>query len=283
MGEALAKAAKRTDAVALPGREATRAELLRCHSAHYLDLVHIDVESLADRLRTGDTAICPDSEHVAKLATGACLEAVAAVMDDRVKRAFVAVRPPGHHATADRGMGFCIYNHVALMARHAQEEFGVPRVLIVDWDVHHGNGTQHIFFADPDVFYFSTHEEGIFPFTGAADETGAGKGTGTTMNVPLKHGAGGKEMLSAIEDRLVPAMEKFRPGLVLVSAGFDALASDPLGGLKLVPEDFAKLTHAVTRIANRWADGRVISVLEGGYDPKGLAAAAVTHFEALGE
>ncbi|GAA5484439.1 GNAT family N-acetyltransferase [Haloferula sargassicola] len=283
LGEALAKAAERLGAVDLTGRLATRAELLRCHAAHYLDLVHIDVESLADRLRTGDTAICPESEHVAMLATGAGLEAVAAVMDDRVKRAFVAVRPPGHHATADRGMGFCIYNHVALMARHAQEEFGVQRVLIVDWDVHHGNGTQDLFFADPDVFYFSTHEEGIFPFTGGEDETGAGRGIGTTMNVPLKHRSHGKAVLSAIEDRLVPAMEKFRPGLVLISAGFDALASDPLGGLKLVPEDFAELTRAVVRIADRWAGGRVVSVLEGGYDPEGLAKAAVAHFEALGQ
>ncbi len=283
LGEALAESAKRMDAVALPGRKATRAELLRCHAAHYLDLVHIDVESLADRLRTGDTAIGPESEEVAMLATGAGLEAVAAGMDGRVKRAFVAVRPPGHHATADRGMGFCIYNHIALMARHAQEEFGVPRVLIVDWDVHHGNGTQDLFFADPDVFYFSVHEDGIFPFSGGADETGAGRGIGTTMNVPLKHGSDGKAVLSVIEDRLVPAMEKFRPALVLVSAGFDALASDPLGGFKLVPEDFAELTRAVVRIANRWADGRVISVLEGGYDPAGLAKAAVAHFEALGE
>ncbi|MBB5352341.1 acetoin utilization deacetylase AcuC-like enzyme/acyl-CoA hydrolase/RimJ/RimL family protein N-acetyltransferase [Haloferula luteola] len=283
LGRALEEAAEDCRATRLKGREATRSELLRCHAAHYLDLVHIDVESLADRLRTGDTAVCGESERVAKWASGAALEGVAAVMDGRVKRAFVAVRPPGHHATADRGMGFCIYNHVALMARHAQEVFGVPRVLIVDWDVHHGNGTQDLFFADPDVFYFSTHEDGIFPFTGAEDETGAGKGAGTTLNVPLPMGAGGREVLAAIENRLVPAMEKFRPGLVLISAGFDALSLDPLGGLKLVPEDFAELTRAVVRIAQRWAEGRVVSVLEGGYDPNGLALAAVAHFKALGE
>ncbi|MFV0415973.1 MAG: GNAT family N-acetyltransferase [Chthoniobacterales bacterium] len=283
LGEELKSVARRLGAVALPGREATREELLRCHAAHYLDLVHIDVESMADRLRTGDTAICPESERVAKLATGAGLEAVAAVMDERVQRAFVAVRPPGHHATADRGMGFCIYNHVALMARHAQEVFGVDRVLIVDWDVHHGNGTQDLFFSDPSVFYFSVHEAGVFPFTGAAEETGAGRGKGTTMNIPLPAGAGGRDVLAAVEDQLVPAMEKFRPGLVLISAGFDALASDPLGGFTLLPGDFKNLTRAVARVAARWAGGKMISILEGGYDPQGLAKAAAAHFISMSE
>ncbi|MCU0797700.1 MAG: GNAT family N-acetyltransferase [Akkermansiaceae bacterium] len=281
LGEALRKEAVRMGAVEIEGRMATRAELLRCHGAHYLDIVHMDVERLADRLRTGDTAICPESERVAKWATGSALAAVEAVMEERVKRAFVAVRPPGHHATADRGMGFCIYNHVALMARHAQERFGVGRVLIVDWDVHHGNGTQDLFFSDAGVFYFSVHEDGIFPFTGAVEETGAGPGLGTTMNVPLPHGTGGAEVLRVFEDRLVPAMEKFRPELVLISAGFDALATDPLGGFRLTPEDFVELTRVVVRIAEKWAEGRVVSVLEGGYDPDGLAAAAVAHLRAL--
>lgn len=281
LGEALAVAAAETGAVAIEGRMATRAELLRCHGAHYLDIVHMDVEGLADRLRTGDTAICLESERVAKWASGSALAAVEAVMEDRVKRAFVAVRPPGHHATADRGMGFCIYNHVALMARHAQERFGVRRVLIVDWDVHHGNGTQDLFFADPGVFYFSVHEKGIFPHTGSAEETGAGPGVGATLNVPLRHGADGAEMIRVFENQLVPAMERFRPELVLVSAGFDALATDPLGGLKLKPADFAELTRIVVRIAEKWSDGRLVSVLEGGYDPEGLAAAAVEHLRAL--
>ena len=283
LGPALEKSAEILGAIRLSGREATRTELLRCHSAQYLDLVHIDVEGLADRLRTGDTAICLESERVAKLATGACLDAVAAVVDGRVTRAFVAVRPPGHHATADRGMGFCIYNHVALMARHAQEAFGLPRILIVDWDVHHGNGTQDLFFADPSVFYFSVHEEGIYPFSGSSDETGAGPGVGTTLNVPLPHRSDGKAVLATIEDRLVPAMESFRPSLVLVSAGFDSLATDPIGGLKLDPQDFSELTRAVVRIANRWSGGKLISILEGGYDPKGLARAAVAHFEAMSD
>lgn len=280
---ALRKEAERIGALELPNREATRKELLRCHAAHYLDLVHIDVEGLADKLRTGDTPICPESEEVAKLATGAALEAVAAVMEDRVKRAFVAVRPPGHHATMDRGIGFCIYNHVALMARHAQEEFGVSRVLIVDWDVHHGNGTQDIFFADESVFFFSVHQEGIFPFSGAADETGAGPGVGTNLNVPLPAGAGIQAVLSAIEDQLAPAMEKFRPALVLISAGFDARKGDPLGDFCLSDEDFATLTRAVVTIADRWAKGRVVSVLEGGYEPEGLAKAATAHLRALAE
>lgn len=265
----------------LTGRMATRSELLRCHAAHYLDLVHIDVDNFADHLRTGDTAICPESERVAQWAVGCGLEAVAAVMTGKVRRAFVAVRPPGHHATADRGMGFCIYNNVALMARHAQEVFGAGRVLIVDWDVHHGNGTQDIFFSDPNVFYFSVHEKENFPFTGSIEETGAGRGAGTTLNVPLPTGSNGQAVLSALEDQLAPAMERFRPNLVLISAGFDALRTDPLGGFTLEPDDFAHLTRTVTRIANRWSGGRVVSVLEGGYHPEGLAQAVAAHLRAL--
>lgn len=269
--------------VELPGRTATRPELLRCHAAYYLDIVHIDVDNFADRLRTGDTALCPASEKVAQWAVGSALQAVEAVMTGRVQRAFVAVRPPGHHATADRGMGFCIYNNVALMARHAQELYGVQRVLIVDWDVHHGNGTQDIFFSDPNVFYFSVHEQGIFPFSGAVEETGAGRGCGTTLNVPLPGGSTAREILAAFEDQLSSAMESFRPNLVLISAGFDTLESDPIGGFRLQPEDFSLLTQSIVRIANRWAEGRIVSVLEGGYDPEGLARAVSVHIKALAE
>jgi acetoin utilization deacetylase AcuC-like enzyme/acyl-CoA hydrolase/GNAT superfamily N-acetyltransferase len=282
LGEALGPAANEIGARPIPGRRATRRELLRCHAAHYLDLVHIDVEGLADTLRTGDTAICPQSEEVALAAAGAGLEAVDAVMDGQLRRAFVAVRPPGHHATAERGMGFCIFNNVALMARHAQEVHGCPRVLIIDWDVHHGNGTQDIFFADPSVFYLSVHQQGIYPFSGDADETGAGPGAGTNLNVPVPPGSGVAPFLEAIEERLGPEMEVFRPGLVLISAGFDSRIDDPLGDLTLGDEDFAALTRAVIGIADRWAGGRVVSVLEGGYNPPGLASAACAHLRALG-
>ena len=280
--DSLRAAAQAIGAHPIPaGREATRRELLRCHAAHYLDLVHIDVESLADRLRTGDTAIGPESEQVARHAAGAALEAVDRVMGGELLRAFVAVRPPGHHATPDRGMGFCIYNHVALMARHAQEAHGCQKVLIVDWDVHHGNGTQDCFYADPSVFFFSTHQQGIYPHTGSAEETGAGPGAGTTLNVPLPAGSGIREILPTIESRLATAMEDFQPELVLISAGFDSRIEDPIGDFRLLDEDFATLTRAVLRIADRWAGGRCISILEGGYNPAGLASAAAAHLRAL--
>jgi len=283
LGASLVEAATELGAVAISGREATREELMRCHTAQYLDLVHIDVEGLADQLRTGDTPICPESEKVAKRAAGAGLEAVEAVMEGRLKRVFVAVRPPGHHATPVRGMGFCIYNTVALMARHAQSAFGCGPVLIVDWDVHHGNGTQDIFYADSSVFYFSIHEQGLYPFTGAAAEIGDGPGAGATLNVPLAPGSGIDEVLPAFDEHLLPAMEEFRPELVLVSAGFDSRAGDPLGGLGLRDEDFATMTRRLRTIADRWAQGRLISVLEGGYNPAGLASAADAHFRALAE
>lgn len=283
LGKALKKAAKAMDVTELRGREITRKELLRVHAAYYLDIVHIDVENLADQLRTGDTPLCLESERVAKLSAGAGLEAVERVMQGEINRAFVAVRPPGHHATVDRGMGFCIYNNVALMARHAQEVHGCERVLIVDWDVHHGNGTQDIFGSDPSVFFFSSHEQGIWPFTGAQEETGGGPGAGTVMNLPLPAGSGIDAILPAITGPLTDAMESFQPQLVLISAGFDSRVDDPIGSFSLTDKDFATLTKSLSKIADRWAGGKMISVLEGGYNPKGLASAAVAHFRAMAE
>jgi acetoin utilization deacetylase AcuC-like enzyme len=282
LGEALIKAAEGMKSNRLEGRDATRDELLRCHVPRYLEIVSDDVKAGSPVLRTGDTSISRESERVAKLAAGAGLVAVDRVMKGDFKRAFVAVRPPGHHATPDRGMGFCIYNNVALMARHAQAAHDCGRVLIVDWDVHHGNGTQDCFYQDPDVFYFSTHQRGIYPGTGAEDETGEGLGKGTTMNIPLPAGTRLGPVLKAIEGPLMKAMEEFKPGLVLISAGFDSRVDDPLGGFLLTDDDFATLTGALAKIAGRWAGGRMISTLEGGYNPAGLASASVAHFRAMG-
>jgi acetoin utilization deacetylase AcuC-like enzyme len=233
-------------------------------------------------LSTGDTAICGASLEVALHAAGAVLNAVDAVVARQADNAFCIVRPPGHHATPDRGMGFCIFNNIAIGARYAQRKHGVERVLIADWDVHHGNGTQDIFYDDGSVFFFSTHQYPWYPGTGSADETGYADGEGKTLNCPFPAGAGRKEIVGAFRDRLVPAAAEFKPDLVLVSAGFDSRAGDPLGHFFLSDSDFAELTTNMLEIADRYAEGRLVSVLEGGYNLEGLACAARAHAQALG-
>ena len=262
-------------------RAATEEELLLCHTAEYLRTARHDALSGRPSLSTGDTDITPNSWDVASQAAGGVLNAIDAVATGRVRNAFCAVRPPGHHATASRGMGFCFFNHAALAARYAQRRHGLERALIVDWDVHHGNGTQDIFYSDPTVFFFSTHQWPLYPGTGRADETGEGAGVGTTMNFPFPAGSGRKEILGAVENSLAPAAERFRPDLVVISAGFDSRVGDPLGRFTLTDRDFGDLTRAVMEIAARHAGGRVVSVLEGGYNLDGLASAAAAHVEAL--
>jgi acetoin utilization deacetylase AcuC-like enzyme len=262
-------------------RAATEEELLLCHTAEYLRTARHDALSGRPSLSTGDTDITPNSWDVASQAAGGVLNAVDAVATGRVRNAFCAVRPPGHHATASRGMGFCFFNNAALAARYAQRRHGLERALIVDWDVHHGNGTEDIFYSDPTVFYCSTHQWPLYPGTGRADETGEGAGQGTTMNFPFPAGSGRKEILGAVENSLAPAAERFRPDLVVISAGFDSRVGDPLGRFTLTDRDFGDLTRAVMEIAARHAGGRVVSVLEGGYNLDGLASASAAHVEAL--
>ena len=270
-------------AVRIEPRPATEQEILRCHAADYLGQVRADIARGADRLSTGDTAVSPQSLDTAVLAAGGVLAAVDAVMAGKVANAFAVVRPPGHHATPDRGMGFCLFNNVALAARHVQAAHGVGRVLIADWDVHHGNGTQDIFYEDGSVFFFDTHQHPLYPGTGAAGETGRGRAAGCIMNCPFPAGAGRTEIVGAFRDRLVPAAEAFRPEFVLVSAGFDSRIDDPLGGFRLTDDDFAELTGIVKGIAARHAQGRLVSTLEGGYRLAGLASAAASHVRALME
>jgi acetoin utilization deacetylase AcuC-like enzyme len=267
--------------VQLDPRSASVEELLLCHTPEYLRVAKHDVEAGNAYLSTGDTDITKNSWDVAVRAAGGVLNAVDAVLAGRARNAFAVVRPPGHHATASRGMGFCMFNNVALAARHAQRRHGLGRVLIVDWDVHHGNGTQEIFYSDPSVFFFSTHQWPLYPGTGRADETGEGAGRGTTMNFPFPAGSGREEILGAVEDSLAPAADRFRPDLVLISAGFDSRIGDPLGRFTLTDEDFRDLTRAVMEIAGRHAGGRVVSVLEGGYDLEGLASSSAAHVDAL--
>jgi acetoin utilization deacetylase AcuC-like enzyme len=216
-------------------------------------------------------------------ATGTALNAVDAVFNKKAQNAFCIVRPPGHHATPTKGMGFCIFNNIAIAARYAQRKYGVKRVLIADWDVHHGNGTQDIFYTDGTVFFFSTHQYPWYPGTGAAGETGEGAGTGMTMNCPFPAGSGRREILGAFEQMLAPAAKKVKPELVLISAGFDSRIDDPLGNFLLTDADFADLTRVMLGIANQSAGGRLISVLEGGYNLTGLASAARSHVQALME
>lgn len=281
VAEGLRKAGLLQAALRIQPRAATEDEMLLCHTRHYLRLAQKDIESGYSSLSTGDTDVTPNSWEVSRRAAGGALKAVDAVFAGEAVNAFCAIRPPGHHATPNRGMGFCILNNVAIAARYAQKTYAVERVLIVDWDVHHGNGTQDIFYQDPTVFYFSTHQWPLYPGTGRADETGVGSAAGTTMNFPFPAGSGRGEILAAVEQALLPAAEQFRPDLVLISAGFDSRAGDLLGGFTLTDRDFADLTRAVMNIAAKHAGSRIVSLLEGGYTLAGLSSAAVAHVEAL--
>lgn len=268
--------------VKVPGRVATVAEVLMAHEAWYHDVVYQDVESFADQLRTGDTTICIDSYEVALEATGAVLEAVDVVMRRDLDSVFCAVRPPGHHATATRGMGFCIFNHVAVAARYLQRKHGLGKVAIIDWDVHHGNGTEAIFIEDPSVLYISLHEQGIYPFTGQANEQGRGAGEGFTINIPLPGNSDGETALKAWSEQITSAVHEFQPEFLLISAGFDAREHDPIGGLRWSDETFSEMTRRSVDLARKCCAGRIVSVLEGGYNPAGLASAAVAHVRAMG-
>ncbi len=225
----------------------------------------------------GDTVVSKRSYEAALTAVGSALGAVDRVLDGTWDRAFIACRPPGHHAERDRSMGFCLFNNVALAAEHARREHGVERVAIVDWDVHHGNGTQHLFEERGDVFFASTHQWPWYPGTGAAEERGRGDGAGATLNLPMAAGAGDSEYLAAFEEVLVPAIEAFDPGLILVSAGFDAHVRDPLSATRVSSGAFGRMTELLLPLAG----GRMVALLEGGYDLTGLAESVEAHVGAL--
>ena len=228
-----------------------------------------------------DTSLSPGSLGAACLAVGGVLAAVDAIMEGRVDNAFCAVRPPGHHAESDHAMGFCLFNNVAIAARYFQKRHGLERIAIVDWDVHHGNGTQHAFYDDPSVFFFSTHQYPFYPGTGKASERGAGKGEGYTLNVPLSAGTGDAEYLDIFNRVLRPALTAYRPDAIIISAGFDAHRDDPLAGMNLSTDGYVALSHVVKEIAGEYAQGRVLSCLEGGYNLEALAASVEGHLRVL--
>jgi acetoin utilization deacetylase AcuC-like enzyme len=270
-------------------RRATRVEptaaedaaLTAVHDARHVRRVE-EACARGDRLLDSmDTAICPQSARIARLAAGSLVELGLAVARGELSRGFAALRPPGHHAERDLAMGFCLFNNVAVAARRLCAEPAISRVLVVDWDVHHGNGTQHIFEEDSSVFFFSVHQSPLYPGTGARSERGRGAGEGTTLNCPLAPGSGDDRFLGALTDELLPAAERFDPDFVLVSAGFDAHRSDPLANLEVTTEAYAEATRIVRGLADRCASGRLVSTLEGGYDLDALGDSVVAHVEAL--
>lgn len=267
----------------LKPRPATLEEIALVHTPRYIQTVERDIAAGRRELSTGDTAISPRSLEAALEAAGGVLNAVDAVVSRTAKDAFCLVRPPGHHARPEQGMGFCIFNSIAIAARYAQRHHGLGKVLIADWDVHHGNGTQDTFYEDGSVFFFSTHQWPWYPGTGPASETGSGPGAGATMNRPFPAGAGRKEILGVFQEDLRRAAQQFRPDLVLISAGFDSRQGDPLGGFTLSDADFTDLTRVMLDVAGEHAGGRLVSVLEGGYNLSGLASAATAHVKALVE
>jgi acetoin utilization deacetylase AcuC-like enzyme len=257
---------------------ATRAQLARVHAGSLIDAVFAAAPSVGHAQLDADTAMSPDSLEAALRAAGAVCAAVDALIDGTDTRAFCAVRPPGHHATRDTAMGFCLFNNVAAGAAQALAR-GIERVAIVDFDVHHGNGTQDIFWNEPRVLYASTHQSPLYPGTGARAETGAGN----IVNVPLPPGAGSAEFRSAFTATIAPTLRDFRPQLVMISAGFDAHRLDPLASLNLDAEDFAWVTRELADIALTHAAGRVVSSLEGGYSLTALRESTAAHVAALME
>jgi acetoin utilization deacetylase AcuC-like enzyme len=262
-----------------PLREDVEERILLAHPAAYLEKIRDIATGPINGTRhiDGDTVVSPGSWEAALRAVGAGLHAVDAVMSGRAANAFCQVRPPGHHAEADHAMGFCLFSNAAIAGLYARAEHGAERIAVVDFDVHHGNGTQDIYWSDKDLYYGSTHEMPLFPGTGATSETGVGN----IFNAPLRAGDTGERFRDALESRILPALHDFGPDLVVISAGFDAHRADPLANLALVEADFSWATEKFADMANRHCHGRIVSLLEGGYDLNALARSVAVHVKTL--
>lgn len=259
----------------LPLRAAVQEELELCHGAGYIDLVRSTSEHNRFAL-DGDTVTCRDSFGVALMAVGGFLQLLDAVAASEYANGFTMVRPPGHHALRDRAMGFCLFNTVAIGARYLQKAHGAGRVAIVDWDVHHGNGSQDAFYDDPSVLFLSTHQYPYYPGTGAVEDVGSGKGEGYTVNVPLPAGCGDAEYLAVFREIIVPAVEWYKPDWLLVSAGFDSHRDDPLAAMGVTEGGFGVMADALLELARKHAGGRIAFLLEGGYDLSALRNSVAT-------
>ncbi len=258
---------------------ATVEQVAYAHKPGYSE--HIRQSCEAGIPLTYDTPVGHDSYDIALLSTGGVLCAAEAVVTKQVKNAFAMVRPPGHHATPGRSMGFCLFNNIAITARYLQREHGMGKVAIIDWDVHHGNGTQDIFYEDESVFFFSIHQSPLYPGTGSKNEQGSGNARGTTLNVPMSPYSGDDEYKTVFEDVLGQALQDFSPEFILISAGFDAHYLDPLANINLTADGFALLTDLILDFAENTASGNVVSALEGGYSLEGVSESVVAHVERL--
>ena len=251
------------------------------HPESYIEKIQQRCSAGETVLDTGDTHVCKESYNVALLAAGAVIQAVDQVLTGKLERAFCALRPPGHHAETSTVMGFCLFNNVAIGARYAQQKHKVERVAVIDWDVHHGNGTQEIFYEDQSVIYVILHQYPFYPGTGAAGETGEGKGKGFTLNCPMTAGSKEQEYLDAFRERILPALNKFQPELLMISAGFDAHKDDPLANIELTENSFSEMTKMAVEVAEKHCTGRIVSVLEGGYNLEALARSVEVHLNHL--
>lgn len=257
------------EVVRIAPRDATKEEITLVHTPEHYDKM-ASTSGKPKVFLDADTSTCPVTFDAAVRASGGMLSAIDSVLAGEVDRAYPLVRPPGHHAEADRPMGFCLFNNVAVGAAYLTRVKGLSRVLVVDWDLHHGNGTQHMFYDDPSVLYFSTHQYPYYPGTGGLEEKGKGEGEGYNINVPLPTGMGDNDFLKIFTEILGPVIEQYKPEFILVSAGFDTYFEDPLGGMKVTPEGFSRMTRFLTDCADKHSKGNIVFILEGGYNLDGL-------------